>query len=118
MSELFTAKLESNEARTAFLLKQGIALWDVYGALTRSDGNSSDSNLTDLAPNDIPGMLKRFHGIRIIFCTGKKAFDGLKKSFPDLGIDVKLLPSTSPAYASMTFEKKLQAYKAVKDALV
>ncbi|MDX1295401.1 MAG: DNA-deoxyinosine glycosylase [Sulfurimonadaceae bacterium] len=118
ISRLFNTELATNDDRLELLLKEGIALWDVYGALTRSDSNSSDANLKDLVPNDIPALLKRYPGIRMIFCTGKKAYDGLKKSFPSIDIDVKLLPSTSPAYASMTFEKKLQAYAEVKASLV
>ena len=117
MEALFETELENNDARRAFALEHGIAMWDVYGALRRSRGNSSDANLSDLVPNDIPALLKRHPKIRTIFCTGKKSYDGLKKSFPELDAEVRLLPSTSPAYAAMTFEAKLEAYRAVKDAL-
>lgn len=118
MSALFSTELNDSDTRTDFLLKEGIALWDVYGALTRSERNSSDANLTNLVPNDIPGLLQRYPNIKRIYCTGKKAFDGCRKCFPDLAVDVKLLPSTSPAYASMSFEKKLRAYAEVKAFLV
>lgn len=117
LSELFGASLDDNETRRQFLLKHGIALWDVYGALKRRSGNSSDANLGDLVPNDIPALLQRFPNIRVIFCTGKKAYDGLRKAFPGLAIEVVALPSTSPAYAAMKIGAKLEAYRAVKDAL-
>ena len=117
MSKLFGCELSDNASRKAFLLETGIALWDVYGALSRRDKNSSDANLTDLVPNDIPLLLKTHPNIRTIFCTGKKAYNGLMKSFPELHIPVVALPSTSPAYAVMTFDKKLDAYGKVKAAL-
>ena len=117
MAELFDVPLEDNDARRRFLLEQGIALWDVYGALRRLEGNSSDANLSDLVPNDIPALLRRFPGINTIFCTGRKAFDGLRKAFPDLAAEVILLPSTSPAYAAMKFDAKREAYRVIKDAL-
>ena len=117
MSELFGVVLETKEARRHFCLERGIALWDVYGALTRTSGNSSDANLADLVPNDIPGLLQKHSKIRTVFCTGKKAYDGLRRTFPQLNAEVRLLPSTSPAYAALSFEAKCDAYRAVKDAL-
>jgi TDG/mug DNA glycosylase family protein len=117
MAALFDTVLEDNDARRAFALEHGIAMWDVYGALRRSRGNSSDANLSDLLPNDIPALLKQHPKIHTVFCTGRKAYDGLKKAFPGLDAEVRLLPSTSPAYAAMKFEEKLEAYRAVRDAL-
>ena len=117
MAALFGTEFQSNAARRDFALEQGIALWDVYGALRRSQGNSSDANLSELEPNDIPAFLKRHSKIKTVFCTGRKAYDGLKRAFPGLDADVRLLPSTSPAYAAMSFEAKLEAYRVVKDAL-
>ncbi len=117
MSELFGRELSNNTLRKVFLHEAGIALWDVYGALSRRERNSSDANLTDLVPNDIPAFLKKYPKIKMIFCTGKKAHSGLLKSFPEIKLPVLLLPSTSPAYAAMKFEDKLDAYKAVKAAL-
>ncbi len=117
MSDLFGVVLETIEARRCFCLERGIALWDVYGALTRTSGNSSDANLADLVPNDIPGLLQKHPKIRTVFCTGKKAYDGLRRAFPRLNAEVRLLPSTSPAYAVLSFEAKCDAYRAVKDAL-
>jgi TDG/mug DNA glycosylase family protein len=41
MAALFETVLEDNDARRTFALEHGIAMWDVYGALRRSRGNSS-----------------------------------------------------------------------------
>ena len=118
MAELFGCDLPDEAAKRAFLHREGIAMWDVYGALKRSQGNSSDANLSDLAPNDIPAFLAAHPGITMLFCTGGKAYKGLCKAFPSLNVPVVQLPSTSPAYAAMTFEAKLAVYAALKEALV
>jgi len=117
MEKLFDVSLKSKQSRTAFALHYGIALYDTYGSLRRSQNNSSDSNLSDLQPNDIPSLLEKYPRIEKIFCTGRKSYEGMKKYFPDLSVPVALLPSTSPAYAAMKFEEKLKAYEALRDAL-
>ena len=117
MEALFGVTLPDNEAKRKFTLKTGIAIWDVYGSLRRLKNNSSDANLSDPVPNDIPAFLRRHPGIKTVFCTGKKAYDGLRKHFPDLKIPVLPLPSTSPAYAVMKFDEKLAAYRPIKEHL-
>jgi TDG/mug DNA glycosylase family protein len=114
---LYGVSLPDKETRTAFALEHGIALWDVYASLIRAENNSSDANLSQAEPNDIPAFLKEHPNIVHLFCTGKKAYDGCKKHFPDLDIPYTLLPSTSPAYAAMSFEKKRDVYRAVKEVL-
>lgn len=117
MERLFDVKLPDNNAKREFAVKKHIALWDTYGSLTRRENNSSDANLGDLVPNDIAELLIRYPGIEHIFCAGRKSYDGLLKHFKNLGVNVTLLPSTSPAYAAMGFNEKLQKYSVVKDLL-
>ena len=114
MEALFDVSLTGNESRRRFALAHGIAMW---ASLVRTDGNSSDANLAQLTPNDIAGFLKTHPSIRHIFCTGKKAYEGCKKHFPDLPVPCTLLPSTSPAYAAMPYEKKVQAFRQIKAVL-
>jgi double-stranded uracil-DNA glycosylase len=117
MEALFGVSLPDRGCRRRFALEHGIALWDTYASLVRAENNSSDANLTALRPNDLPAFLAEHPGIRHIFCTGRKAYDGCRKHFPDLGIPCTLLPSTSPAYAAMSFERKLAAYGVLKSVL-
>lgn len=117
MEALFGAHLPDNESRSRFALQHRIALWDTYASLVRAENNSSDANLTGLQPNDIAGFLERHPSIVHIFCTGRKAYDGCRKHFPSLSIPCTLLPSTSPAYAAMPFEKKLDAYRMIKEVI-
>ncbi|MEA3373550.1 MAG: DNA-deoxyinosine glycosylase [Campylobacterota bacterium] len=117
VEKLFDVTLPDNEARHNFALDKGIAMWDTYGALERTQGNSSDANLANLQPNDIPALLKKYPSIKSVFCTGKKSYEGIKKFFPDLALTVTLLPSTSPAYAILKFDAKLKAYEVIKERL-
>lgn len=117
MEALFDVRLKNNSARRHFALTHGIALWDTFASLVRAGGNSSDANLSQLQPNDIAGFLKSHPSIRHIYCTGRKAYDGCKKHFPDLPVPCTLLPSTSPAYAAMPYDKKLEAYRQIKTVL-
>jgi TDG/mug DNA glycosylase family protein len=117
MEQLFDVELKDKESRRLFALQKGIALYDTFAAASRSKDDSSDSGLTSLQPNDIPALLRQYPNIQKVFCTGRKSFEGLKRYFPDLKRPVILLPSTSPAYASMRFEEKLKAYEAIKRAL-
>ena len=117
MEEIFEVTLETNEAKRAFALEKGIAMWDTYGSLSREAGNSSDSNLKDLKPNDFEAFFKHYPNIRHIFFTGRKAEQGYKKYFGHLGIPTTLLPSTSPAYAAMKREEKVRHYRLIKEIL-
>lgn len=115
LEHLYGVSLPDINEKRAFLHRQHIALWDVYGSLIRSENNSSDANLKALEPNDIPTLLKTHPSIRRLFCNGRKAFEGMRKHFP--GIECTALPSTSPAYAAMRFEQKLEAYRQIKACL-
>ncbi len=117
MERLFDIILNDIEEKRAFLHAHHIALWDVYGSLTREQGNSSDTNLSELVPHDFVAFLKQYPKIETIFFTGKKAYDGFKKHFGDIGVETILLPSTSPAYAALSLEKKLEKYRIIKEKL-
>lgn len=115
MEDLFGETLPDTTAKTAFLLRRHIALWDVYASLRRDNGNSSDANLKELEPNDIVGLLRTYPSIHQLFCNGRKAAQGMYKHFPHIACT--LLPSTSPAYAAMGFEAKLNAYAQIRESL-
>lgn len=110
LEETFNVKLNSNVEKKEFCLKRGIGLWDVIESCERN--NSSDTNLKNILPNDFKKLLTNYPNIRVIAFTGKKAFDLFQKYFKDLPIEKVLLPSTSPAYASVTREEKAALYKA------
>lgn len=110
METIFKVTLADNKAKTAFCLAHAIGLWDVIGSCERS--NSSDTNLKNCIPNDFEKLVRDYPNIHVLAFTGKKAFDLFMKYHKEMKIEKVLLPSTSPAHASMTREEKTAAYNA------
>jgi len=109
LSAIYEAKAGSIEEKTALLSNAKIALWDAAAYCERI--NSSDSNLKNIQPNDIEGLLSKYPNIKRIFFTGRAAQKIYKSSFSHLPIKNTLLPSPSPAYAAVSFEAKLEIWK-------
>ena len=97
------------EEKRAFLKRHHIALWDIVKGCERQ--NSLDSSLKNVEVNDIEELLKRYPNIKAIFFTGRKAQQLFERHFNHLDILRFYLPSPSPAYMAMSFEKKAQEYK-------
>jgi TDG/mug DNA glycosylase family protein len=108
LEEIFDVHLESNEVKKGFCFEKGIGLWDVIGSCERS--NSSDTNLKNCVPNDFEKLLHDYPNIKALGFTGKKSYDLFMKYFKDLEVEKILLPSTSPAHATMTREEKTKIY--------
>ncbi|RYF79741.1 MAG: DNA-deoxyinosine glycosylase [Comamonadaceae bacterium] len=95
-------------ARCAWLLARGLGLWDVYARCTRS--GSLDSAIRDAVPNDIAGL--KLPRLSAIAHNGGESFRHARHTAA-LGVPVHRLPSTSPANASWSFARKLEAWRAV-----
>ncbi len=85
---------ETVEGKRDFLLRRGIALWDVICECD-IDG-SADSSIINERVADVPSLLKNGK-IKRIACNGVKAYSLLLERFPELKNTAVLLPSTSPA---------------------
>ncbi len=94
--------------RLAALRAHGIALWDVLAGCERN--GSLDSDISQPQPNDITGLLRTHLGINKICCNGVTANKYLRRFFPSLLQKVVILPSSSPAAASISFAEKLRAW--------
>ena len=107
------------EQRLEELNRAGVALWDSLAGCERS--GSLDSNIREPVPNDIPGLLEQYPEIHAIFCNGSASFQFLKKYhsalFDRSDLEIRQLPSTSPAAAFYSFEQKLEHWTAVKKAV-
>ena len=92
------------------------ALWDVIGFCQREGSLDSRIEADSILPNPIPELIAELPHLNAIACNGGKAFSLFKKHHLKLitqlrpDIEVLSLPSTSPAYAAMSFEKKLAAW--------
>ena len=120
MGELFRAGPEiSYERRTESLKSNKIAVWDVLSSSVRPGSMDSDIDDSTAEPNDFASFFETNADIRLVCFNGQKA----AKMFKDLVLDwhpelqrqvqFETLPSTSPAYASMSFEEKLAKWSIV-----
>jgi len=108
---IYNEPIQTKEEKIALCKKHNIALFDSAANLQRDANNSSDTNLKNIEVNDFEKLLEQYPSIKTILFTGKKAEQIFNKKYKYLQIKKILLPSTSPAYASMKFEEKLAKYK-------
>lgn len=106
--------------RLDMLRSHGIALWDVCHSCRRA--GSLDSNICDERPNDIPGLLAAHPAIRAVAFNGGPAHRLFKRHIGlrtiGEGREVLVLPSTSPANASWSYERKLAAWAVLREWFV
>lgn len=102
---------EAYTERLEMIRRNGLALWDVCHSCQRE--GSLDSHITDEVPNDIGSLLTAHPQVRAVVFNGTPAFRLFKRH---LGLEtvgeraVLVMPSTSPANASWSFERKLEAW--------
>lgn len=97
------------EERLAVLLDAGIGLWDVVASATRE--GSLDAAIRDHQANDLARLVADLSHLRAIgFNGGMSARIGRGQL---AGSDLHLvdLPSSSPAYASMSFAAKGERWR-------
>lgn len=96
--------------RLAAMQARGLGLWDVHAACRRR--GSLDSAITDAVPNDLAGLAAQLPQLRAIAHNGGESARAMRITGA-LGLPVHRLPSSSPANASWSFERKLAAWRAV-----
>lgn len=92
------------------VLRRGLGIWDVY-AHCRREG-SLDSAIRDAEFNDLVGLKAHAPQLEAVAHNGGESARAMRFT-KTLGIAVWRLPSTSPANASWSFERKLAAWRAV-----
>jgi len=96
--------------RLPVALAHGLAIWDVYAHCQRQ--GSLDSAIENAQLNDLAALVRQTPTLRGIAHNGGESARHMKLTQP-LGLPVFKLPSTSPANASWSFERKLAAWRAV-----
>jgi hypoxanthine-DNA glycosylase len=91
----------------------GLGLWDVI-AECRRDG-SLDSAIRDARYNDLASLRRRAPQLVAVAHNGGESARAMPLTAA-LGLAVYRLPSSSPANASWSFERKLAAWRAVFQA--
>jgi hypoxanthine-DNA glycosylase len=95
--------------RLAELRARGLALWDVYASCRRE--GSLDTAIEDAQINDLASLRRRAPGLVLVAHNGGESARamGLVRA---LDFETLRLPSSSPANASWSFERKLAAWRA------
>jgi len=99
--------------RLSLLLEHRIGLWDVIATAHRA--GSLDSEIRQHTQNDLLALISSLPELNTIaFNGGTAARIGLKTLGEQVAdFRVLLLPSSSPAYAALSYEKKLSSWRAL-----
>lgn len=104
------------EEKKSLLIAHGIALWDVIASCDVT--GSADTSIKNAVPNDISGVILEKCDIRYIFINGGTAGRLFERHFPDMPVPHTVLPSTSPANASFSFERLTKAWSVIGDYIL
>jgi len=96
--------------RLAAARARGLGIWDVYAACERA--GSLDSAIANARFNDLASLRLRAPKLEAIVHNGGESARAMRHTRA-LGLPLHRLPSTSPANASWSFERKLAAWRAV-----
>ncbi|QHE75363.1 DNA-deoxyinosine glycosylase [Hydrogenophaga sp. PBL-H3] len=96
--------------RVASLREHGLGVWDVYGTCERE--GSLDANIQHAELNDVAAVLRACPRLEAIAHNGGESYRHARHT-ERLGVPVYKLPSTSPANASWSFDRKLSAWAEV-----
>lgn len=109
-SSAIAAGADSYKIRSEWLLSRQLGLWDVYAACERE--GSLDSAIRRPVVNDFAAIQRLCPALQAIAHNGGESFKHSKHTL-QLGVPVYKLPSTSPANASWSFDRKLAAWREV-----
>lgn len=119
ISEIFQTRLlkMSYSARVAFLIQQGLALWDVLESCERS--GSLDRDIKNPIPNNFRRLFKTYRDIQALVFNGQAAhkwFGQLvvqRHTLDNLNqIQQVIMPSTSPT-ATIALSEKIQRWSKI-----
>jgi hypoxanthine-DNA glycosylase len=97
----------SYAVRVAALREHGLGVWDVYASCERE--GSLDVDIRDATLNDLAGLRMLCPQLQAVVHNGGESFRHARHT-RTLGLPVYRLPSTSPANAGWSFERKLAAW--------
>ena len=104
-------------ARCRSLQERGIAVWDVLSSSVRPGSLDADIDMTSAVPNDFGRFFSAHRHIRLVCFNGRQAQAMFRRLVqPALSgrpLEFALLPSTSPAHASLTTAEKLESWRGI-----
>lgn len=102
------------ERRCEGLRLNRVAVWDVLRASERPGSMDADIRTDSAEVNDFQKFLHKYQCINRVLCNGRKAADIFERRVVvtlDGSPEVFCMPSTSPAYAAMRYDTKLQIWR-------
>jgi hypoxanthine-DNA glycosylase len=124
MGELFDAGLDVPYPERAERLRaSGVALWDVCKAAVRPGSLDASIDLNTVVTNDFKRFLRAHPGIVHVCVNGGTAHRlYVRRVQPILpeslsSLPLHLLPSTSPAHASLRYAQKLECWRLLEKLL-
>lgn len=99
--------------RLDFVRARGLGIWDVYARCRRP--GSLDADIRDAEANDLAGLAATLPRLALIAHNGGESARAMRITGA-LGVPVLRLPSTSPANASWSFDRKRAAWQAACEA--
>ncbi len=99
--------------RLAEMRRRGLGLWDIYASCQRE--GSLDSAIQAPVFNDLASLRRRAPALTHVAHNGGESARAMRH-VAALGLQVLRLPSTSPANASWSFERKRLAWRAALEA--
>lgn len=99
--------------RLAALRDHRVGLWDVYASCRRE--GSLDAAIESPQLNDLASLCRRAPELRAIAHNGGESARAMR-STRELGVAVHRLPSSSPANATWSLERKCAAWRAAFEA--
>ena len=97
------------------LMRHRIAVWDVLASSVRPGSMDADIRVETAQVNDFHGFFSAHQQLRLVLLNGRKAGQLFEKCvIPALPavLPARVMPSTSPAYASMRYDSKLETWRA------
>ena len=89
--------------------QRGLGLWDVYASCSRQ--GSLDADIREAQFNNLSDLRQRAPALQWVAHNGCESAKAMKH-VQALGLPVVRLPSSSPANASWSFDRKLLAWRA------
>jgi hypoxanthine-DNA glycosylase len=102
------------ERRCEGLRLKRVAVWDVLRASERPGSMDADIRAGTAELNDFKHFLDKYQGISRVLCNGRKAEELFRRRVVatlDRSPEVLGMPSTSPAYAAMRYDTKLDIWR-------
>lgn len=117
MADVF-AVAGSYDERCAGLRSAGIAVWDVLASSVRPGSLDADIELASAQANDFVAFFAAHPAVTTVCFNGRKAeqlFERMVMPQLEGGSDRRYvgLPSTSPAFAAMRYEQKLEIWRGI-----